>query len=397
MTWVPIPSDGEAPCSSVRRLRISAQSFAMIGFMLLYPLDIVTLAVESATGLWLPSGSLGIAIGLVLLPWLMRGRGRVLAWRLGSTLLLLTPILLAASSGRFEWSDVYHWARAAALFSLGYFFIKWLGEHPRGAPAIKLAMLACGALCLFMPRQLAEAAGGNYLRVADAMMLIAFATLATCRSLGLYWTVAGISVLCLLFVDSRFSIVATCIAVASLGLLRNRPPARMALVLLSIPIMSVGGLLVYMYFLAINNIHEHRLLRLFLSPDLDTSLAVRLTLNAQAWSVFEENPILGDYHYYTAPVAQGGYAHNFLSLWAELGIVGVAISAVMIGTALRTMGRYRLRLSEANIGFAFLTAVALVLGMLFAKSFHWTVMYFAFGVLLGVSAGDIRFRERVAV
>lgn len=86
----------------------------MIGFMLLYPLDIVTLAVESATGLWLPSGSLGIAIGLVLLPWLMRGRGRVLAWRLGSTLLLLTPILLAASSGRFEWSDVYHWARAAA-------------------------------------------------------------------------------------------------------------------------------------------------------------------------------------------------------------------------------------------------------------------------------------------
>ncbi len=167
--------------------------------------------------------------------------------------------------------------------------------------------------------------------------------------------------------------------------------------LLSIPIAGVGVAFAYTYFLALENVHQHRLLRLFFSSSLDTSLAARLPLNAQAWSVFKENPVLGDYQYYAATGSQGGYAHNFLSLWSELGMLGVAISVVMIGTALRAVGRCRRRVDEAKIGFAFVTAVALVLGMLFAKSYHWTVMYFVFGVLLAVSAGDVCVRKSVAV
>lgn len=376
---------------------IRASTLALCGFLMLYPLDLAKLAFQSMTGLAVPSGVIGIAAGLMLLPLCLSARGRTTGLRVAAVGLLLAPIGLAATSGRFEWSDPYLWIRAAALFSVGYFFMSWLAERPRGGPALRVALLACAGLCLGMPGALIDAAGGNYLRVGDAMMLVAFATLATCRFPGLYWVVTALSLACLYAVGSRYSLGVMAIAATSLGLLRHRLHTRLALVFISASIVGLGILFAYQRFLGLRNVHDDRLLRLLFASDLDTSLSVRNTLSEQAWSVFLEHPLLGDYRYYLEDGGRGDYAHNLLSLWSELGVLGVVLSVLLIGTAAGALWRSRRRLNEAVVGFAFLMAVNLMLGMLFAKSHLWTVMYFAFGGLLAVAADDDRVRRRFAV
>lgn len=375
--------------------KLDVSKLAFLGFLLIFPLDLMSYTLRGVAGVSIPVGTLGVAAGIVLIPLCMSVHGRTRSLRLAIVFLLLSPIAVASLSPQFRWIDVYFWLRAAGLFSLGFFFVAWLAGRAGGSLWIVGAWLACSVLCLTIPRTAIAQEHGNYLRVADAMMVTSFAVLATIRSRRWYWVVAAISLACLYAVGSRASLGITAIAVVALGAIRHRLEVRVALAAASIPVAVVAGYYASIRFRELSSIHDDRLLRLLFAPSLDTSLAARRSLSTEAWLVFLANPIVGDYRYYARGGSLGGYAHNFLSLWSELGVVGIVISVAVLVTGVGALWRAGRCLGDAASRFLFLTALAVILGMVFAKSHLWSFMYFAFGGVLALAGRDERVQGRV--
>jgi hypothetical protein len=373
-------------------MRLRAPTLAFLAFMLIFPIDLVAYTTRVTTGVAIPVGMLGFTICALLMAMCLLGHGRRFLPRLAAMCLVLSPIAVACLSPQFAWFDIYFWMRAAGLFSLGYFFMTWVAQHPRGNVCVVAALLICGVLTISIPHSVIAGGEGNYLRIGDAMMVTAFVALATCRSLGWYWAATGFSLVCLYAVGSRASLGLAAIASVTVGAMRFRFATLVGLAVAAIPVAAIAAIYAYSRFRSLASVHDDRLLRLLFAPSLDTSLAARRSLNAEAWSVFLENPLLGDYRFYERDGREGAYAHNLLSLWSELGVVGIAISVVVLGVGVGALWRARRRLDEAAARFAFLTALALILGMLFAKSHVWTVMYFAFGGLFAFLIGDVRVR-----
>ena len=66
----------------------------------------------------------------------------------------------------------------------------------------------------------------------------------------------------------------------------------------------------------------------------DTSNQARNELEQSAWESIVNNPVLGDYGGYTAYAGIGGYSHNLLSAWVNLGLVGFSLYIIVILAAM---------------------------------------------------------------
>lgn len=135
----------------------------------------------------------------------------------------------------------------------------------------------------------------------------------------------------------------------------------------------------YYLMLSVDNINNYRLLRLIYASDQDTSLNVRSSLLSDAVDVFTNNPLLGSYRYY-ASYGEGLYAHNFMSFWSELGLSGVVFLATILTVSLMAF-KLASKVRSNTLGrFVILINVSLMLGVVFAKSYHWQMIYYFSGI-----------------
>jgi O-antigen ligase len=376
-------------------MRLPASTLAFYCFVLLFPIDFLSYLLRGSVGVSVPLGLVGILLSLCLLPLLVAVPGRNLLHRLAGLALFAAPIGIVAASDQFDWLEAYFWLRTVLLFALGYHFSIWLAKNPRGSEWLAALWVICAVACVPAREQFADSMS-NYLRLGDAFMLLTFVLLAVCRSRGSFWLLLLPSLVVLYIVGSRFSLAVVAVAGASLGILRYGAGGRVVLLMASVPIIVLVVAFSYTRFELLDNVHENRFLRLMFAQDRDTSLQMRLVLAEEALTVFWQNPLLGDYKYYLRYRGDGYYAHNLLSFWAELGILGVLITVVVMGLAVRAVvvslrdGRIR----SSVHGFAYLVAVSVLLGLVFAKSYVWMLIYFSTGCLVAILTSRIAGRDR---
>jgi O-antigen ligase len=106
------------------------------------------------------------------------------------------------------------------------------------------------------------------------------------------------------------------------------------------------------------------------------SLSDRSEMLADAWKTLGEHPLLGHY----ASYKPGEYAHNILSAWIDLGIVGLTLLLLLLVLPLVDLGRQFAK-RQRDVGFVgtiTLLLLALLL-LLAAKAFTYNLIPFALG------------------
>lgn len=106
------------------------------------------------------------------------------------------------------------------------------------------------------------------------------------------------------------------------------------------------------------------------------TLSERGEMLAEAWATLGKHPLLGHY----ASYKPGEYAHNILSAWIDLGIVGLALLLLLLVLPLVDLGRQFAR-RQRDVGFVgTLTLLLLALLLLLAaKAFTYNLVPFAVG------------------
>jgi hypothetical protein len=138
-------------------------------------------------------------------------------------------------------------------------------------------------------------------------------------------------------------------------------------------------------FISLEEVASNRMLGL-LDLGEDQSVRMRSVLNAEAWETIKANPFFGDYMVYAQGVAGGvgSYAHNLLSAWVNLGLVGFLLYCTTLGAMLVVV----VRGATIDCGgdrswwrLSTLMAVYVVVGMIFSKVYVWPMFGFACGVV----------------
>ncbi len=113
----------------------------------------------------------------------------------------------------------------------------------------------------------------------------------------------------------------------------------------------------------------------------DTSNQARNELEQSAWESITTNPVLGDYGRYTEYAGIGGYSHNLLSAWVNLGLVGfglyILVILVVVNGILRIFIKMNNKTTEERIMFAF--SMFAILALVFSKDY--SSMFF--GLMVG--------------
>lgn len=363
---------------------------ACLIFFLIYVFDVWSYVVGGYYGLSVPVGFLGILMSFLLLMLLLiEKRGGMAKYVF--VISLWAPILAAYGSGRFAYADVYFWMRASALFAFGYYFfgfIKNVGFGFFGLMALRLFFLGSGALLLFFfvgdARSGRAEDASNYLRVADALMLSSFLLVVYSESKMSAIIQFCFSCVFLYFAGSRFGLVVFFLSTGLLFFLVWGVKTKFLMVFLAPFAIFVGYHFASSLFEGLSSVHDNRFLRLLFSSDQDTSLLGRSMMMNRAVEVFSDNYFWGDYRYYSDQGVEGHYAHNFMSFWAEMGILGIVLTLMIFYVGIKSISASWKYLRDSEVHkLTFLIAITLLLGIVLAKSYYWNVMYFLVGFLFG--------------
>jgi hypothetical protein len=123
-------------------------------------------------------------------------------------------------------------------------------------------------------------------------------------------------------------------------------------------------------------LEEHRVFGL-LKLGADQSALERAEMHTAALKTIQENPLLGNY----ASYEPGTYAHNILSAWVDLGILGFTVLVVLILTPLIVLAsRFKLH-ARNNLYVQALAACAVnAVLLLLAKNFTYQLTPIALGM-----------------
>lgn len=357
-------------------MRISLSTLGFIIFLLILPMDALATLLERAYGFNIPLGMIGIMIAFFSAPLMVNEKGFALKLLLVFFLLFLALVIPVSVSSESGLGDYYFWARAAALFYAGFFFGYWIWRGPAQVSFLFICLLF---LLLLFVSHFFSLQDMNYLRLSNGALILSFLLLSVVRSKYLFLIVCLISLVTLYNFESRFSLIAFSLSVFFLLFLQLRSWLK----LLYLFFVTIISFLLYWvgYYLTldVNNIHNYRLLRLIYASDQDTSLNARSNLLSDATDVFLNNPLLGSYRYY-ADSGVGDYAHNFMSFWSELGLFGIIFSSMVLAVSLLTL-KLVTKLKLDSFGkFLILINTCLILGVVFAKSYHWQMIYYFSGI-----------------
>jgi len=78
-----------------------------------------------------------------------------------------------------------------------------------------------------------------------------------------------------------------------------------------------------------NYIPNNRVINLAINPFEQTSFQLRQYQINEGLETIAENPLMGDYGSYALTMGPGNAMHNFLSVWVDLGIIGLLIYIIM--------------------------------------------------------------------
>jgi O-antigen ligase len=196
----------------------------------------------------------------------------------------------------------------------------------------------------------------------------------------------------LFLIGARSEIVGAVILFGVLEIVASRRPMHVALlVVVSIVLSAIvvlGELDTLFQFFP-----DNRFLALLLEGSGDASSAERALFQELAWRAVLDSPILGDYGHYEREVSAGAYAHNWLSAWVDLGLVGLLLFIVLhVMAAWSAMFVYRTaaassdvtRMLQSAMGIGLLTMVTVF--NLMSKSFADTGLATATALLAALLA-----------
>jgi hypothetical protein len=119
--------------------------------------------------------------------------------------------------------------------------------------------------------------------------------------------------------------------------------------------------------------------------DEDLSAIMRQDLNAAAVQSIHANPIVGEFGSYVDVFGGLGYAaHNLLSAWVDLGMLGflLYIIALCVMTyVLIATAHYRHCVNSHEWKFAAICAVAVAIGFMISKGYYWPMFGLACGAV----------------
>jgi hypothetical protein len=112
-----------------------------------------------------------------------------------------------------------------------------------------------------------------------------------------------------------------------------------------------------------------------------TSFQARAELSADALDTIKRSPLMGDYASYAIATSAGAYAHNVLSVWVDLGIIGFVLYLFLLIVPLTHSFFliFKTSLNNNLVRFCFITSLITMLLLLTAKDFR----YMLFAVTLG--------------
>ena len=126
-----------------------------------------------------------------------------------------------------------------------------------------------------------------------------------------------------------------------------------------------------------------RILALVISPDSSASLIARGEYTAIAWDSISQSPIVGAPGDYVAKHGIGGYAHNLLSAWVNLGLLGIlSYIAALWAIARKLLSTRQAHGLSAQWSMTFLLFATTVIGFVFAKNHGFML----FGLAVGFAA-----------
>jgi O-Antigen ligase len=173
-----------------------------------------------------------------------------------------------------------------------------------------------------------ESKAATYQGLARALLITAAFGLGGQKSRLVRWSGYVVTLFVLFLVGARSEIAGAVILFCVLEVVASRRPMLAAMVVAAS--IALGALVVLGALDQLSEIFpDNRFLALLLEGSGDASAVERALYQELAWRAVLESPMLGDYGHYERAASVGAYAHNWLSAWVDLGLIGLLLFAIL--------------------------------------------------------------------
>ena len=278
----------------------------------------------------------------------------------------------------------------SAIFSIGYF---WPKQYPPMIISALIVVLSIMSIIVFanleldslvfvLGRDETEDYFLSYQGFARSVTVTGLVLLAVIRYQYIFWAMSGLLLATVFMIGARSELASLLLVFPILIFYQWVEHPAKTIVITLIAIITIG-ILTTMY---LDDPRASRQMKL-LNPTESKSFLNRIELNAEALQAIKKNPIGGDFsgHAYSSE-GMGHYAHNLLSSWRQLGLIGFLLySTLMIWPAI---GTYHMIIRDPNLlqvdvwRISGVISVFMLLLTLGAKSIFSSVLALSWGIFI---------------
>lgn len=214
----------------------------------------------------------------------------------------------------------------------------------------------------------------TYQGTGRSILVIALTALALSKSIGTRAVIFMIATLALLLNGARSEVVFFVASSLSFLFLKYKVRA-----LYFIFALALDGFAFHL----IDTDHSSGVFTLLQSPESSSSLEARVNFSKQAWDSISHSWFVGAPGDYVEKTGLGSYAHNLLSAWVNLGILGMTLYlAALLAIAHRLLSAAKPYRDSPQWGLSFLFFITTLIAFIFAKDHT----YMLFGLAVGFSS-----------
>jgi O-Antigen ligase len=169
-----------------------------------------------------------------------------------------------------------------------------------------------------------DSSAATYQGLARAFLVTAAFGLISVHVPQLRWLAYLVTAFVLFLIGARSEIVGALIMFVVLEIAVSQRPARALVAVAATSILGALALMASMNAL-IELFPDNRFLLLLLESGSDGSVTERQLYQDMAWMATLDSPLFGAYGHYEKEVSAGAYAHNWVSVWVDLGLVGLVL------------------------------------------------------------------------
>ena len=286
----------------------------------------------------------------------------------------------------------------AAIFSIGYFWPKQLSSLSIAVLIVMLFIMFILVLLNPHPdpntlltslgryKSIMEDSSSNYFLsyqgYARSVSVTGLVVLAIIRHRLMFWIMSGIILITLFFIGSRSELLGVLLVfpILLITLFIEQPKVTVFISLFILMLLSAMMFINY-------DIHSIKRQKEIFNLTGSASFQKRVEFNLEALQAIKKNPIGGDFsgHAYSSE-GMGHYAHNLLSSWRQLGLIGFLLySTLMIWPAI---GTYHMIIRDPNLlqvdvwRISGVISVFMLLLTLGAKSIFSSVLALSWGFFI---------------